>query len=138
MEDSFAAHYVSLHVRASNRAALHLYMDTLGYECVGGPLLAPGDCPVLSRPRLTQRFSPAPRSVCDREPGYYADGEDAFDMRLPLAGYKNVRRGKNKVETVPEGAEGEPLPSQRSADVLAHTSPAQRAALPREKQAIAA
>lgn len=76
--------------------------------------------------------------MCDREPGYYADGEDAFDMRLPLAGYKNVRRGKNKVETVPEGAEGEPLPSQRSVDVLAHTSPAQRAALPREKQAVAA
>ena len=58
MEDSFAAHYVSLHVRASNRAALHLYMDTLGYECVGGAFCSAGARPALSRPRLTQPFYP--------------------------------------------------------------------------------
>ncbi len=32
MEESFAAEYVSLHVRKSNRAAIHLYTQTLGYE----------------------------------------------------------------------------------------------------------
>ena len=45
------AHYVSLHVRESNRAAFHLYNVTLGYK------------------------------IHDVEKGYYADGEDAYDMR---------------------------------------------------------
>lgn len=51
MADVFDAHYVSLHVRRSNRAAYHLYSVTLAYE------------------------------VNDVEKGYYADGEDAYDMR---------------------------------------------------------
>ncbi|KAL6785122.1 hypothetical protein ACKKBG_A02525 [Auxenochlorella protothecoides x Auxenochlorella symbiontica] len=88
MEDTFAAHYASLHVRASNRGALHLYMDTLGYD------------------------------LCDREAQYYADGEDAFDMRKPLAGFKNVKRGKGKAETLPIGALGEPMPRTSSDTVL--------------------
>ncbi|RMZ52246.1 hypothetical protein APUTEX25_001636, partial [Auxenochlorella protothecoides] len=91
MEDTFAAHYASLHVRASNRGALHLYMDTLGYEYV---------------------------ALCDREAQYYADGEDAFDMRKPLAGFKNVKRGKGKAETLPIGALGEPMPRTSSDAVL--------------------
>lgn len=32
MQESFDAEYVSLHVRKSNRAAIHLYTQTLGYE----------------------------------------------------------------------------------------------------------
>ena len=32
MEEAFDAEYVSLHVRKSNRAAIHLYTQTLGYE----------------------------------------------------------------------------------------------------------
>ena len=52
MRDVFGAHYVSLHVRRSNRAAFHLYNETLKYE------------------------------IHDVEKGYYADGEDAYDMRL--------------------------------------------------------
>lgn len=32
MKESFDAEYVSLHVRKSNRAAIHLYTQTLGYE----------------------------------------------------------------------------------------------------------
>lgn len=52
MEDCFSAEYVSLHVRKSNHAAIHLYTQTLGYE------------------------------IHDEEKGYYADGEDAYDMRL--------------------------------------------------------
>uniref|UniRef100_A0A7S4EML9 N-acetyltransferase domain-containing protein n=1 Tax=Pseudo-nitzschia australis TaxID=44445 RepID=A0A7S4EML9_9STRA len=51
MADVFGSEYVSLHVRKSNRAAFHLYSVTLMYE------------------------------VNDIEKGYYADGEDAYDMR---------------------------------------------------------
>ena len=51
MRDVFHAEYVSLHVRKSNQAAYHLYSITLQYE------------------------------VHDVEKGYYADGEDAYDMR---------------------------------------------------------
>ena len=32
MVDSFGARYVSLHVRRSNRAAIHLYTNTLGFK----------------------------------------------------------------------------------------------------------
>lgn len=51
MTESFDAHHVALHVRKSNRAAFHLYSQTLDYE------------------------------IRDVERGYYADGEDAYDMR---------------------------------------------------------
>lgn len=34
MQDVYDAHYATLHVRVSNKAACHLYKDTLGYECV--------------------------------------------------------------------------------------------------------
>eukprot|EP01134_Creolimax_fragrantissima_P002286 CFRG2286T1 len=54
MVENFRAHYVSLHVRESNRAALHLYKDTLGFEING---------------------------VEDK---YYGDGEDAYAMRKAL------------------------------------------------------
>ena len=50
MKDTFQAQYISLHVRKSNRAALSLYRDTLGF------------------------------TVKDIEKGYYADGEDAYYM----------------------------------------------------------
>ena len=32
MEQVFKAEYVSLHVRVSNKGALHLYKTTLGYQ----------------------------------------------------------------------------------------------------------
>lgn len=51
MKEVFKAKYSSLHVRVTNKGAFHLYNETLGYE------------------------------VNDREEKYYADGEDAFDMR---------------------------------------------------------
>ncbi|KDR83956.1 hypothetical protein GALMADRAFT_219783 [Galerina marginata CBS 339.88] len=54
MAKIYRAKYVSLHVRKSNRAALGLYKDTLGF------------------------------TVRDIEKGYYADGEDAYAMRLSL------------------------------------------------------
>lgn len=49
MEEVFGAKYCSLHVRRSNRAALHLYKDILGFEQRG------------------------------IEEKYYADEEDAYD-----------------------------------------------------------
>ncbi|KAK7054219.1 N-terminal acetyltransferase A complex catalytic subunit ard1 [Favolaschia claudopus] len=54
MATIYRASYVSLHVRKSNRAALGLYRDTLGF------------------------------TVEDIEKKYYADGEDAYAMRLSL------------------------------------------------------
>lgn len=54
MAESHRANYVSLHVRVSNVAALRLYRDTLKFE------------------------------VEKVESGYYADGEDAYAMRLNL------------------------------------------------------
>ena len=51
MKEVFGAKYASLHVRVTNKGAFHLYNDTLGYK------------------------------IHDKEEKYYADGEDAFDMR---------------------------------------------------------
>ena len=61
MLETFRAHYVSLHVRVSNQAALHLYRDTLGF------------------------------TVDKVEAKYYADGEDAYSMRMELSDLKAVR-----------------------------------------------
>ena len=52
MCELFGAQYVSLHVRKSNRAALHLYRDSLKFE------------------------------VQSIEKSYYQDGEDAYAMKL--------------------------------------------------------
>ncbi|RFU27915.1 hypothetical protein B7463_g8406, partial [Scytalidium lignicola] len=54
MVETYGAQYVSLHVRVSNGAALHLYRDTLGFQ--------------------TEKI----------ESKYYADGEDAYSMKLDL------------------------------------------------------
>lgn len=64
METVFGAHYVSLHVRRSNRAAFRLYSQTLRYEIHGV------------------------------EKAYYADGEDAYDMRCTFA----AGRAEHKVD----------------------------------------
>ncbi|RAL00311.1 peptide alpha-N-acetyltransferase complex A subunit ARD1 [Aspergillus ibericus CBS 121593] len=55
MAECHRAQYVSLHVRVSNTAALHLYRDTLGFQ------------------------------VESVESKYYADGEDAYAMRMDLS-----------------------------------------------------
>ncbi|KAJ1517362.1 N-terminal acetyltransferase A complex catalytic subunit ard1 [Coelomomyces lativittatus] len=52
MRDIYNAHYVSLHVRISNKAALKLYKDNLGFD------------------------------VVNVEKKYYADGEDAYAMQF--------------------------------------------------------
>ncbi|KAL4930112.1 peptide alpha-N-acetyltransferase complex A subunit ARD1 [Aspergillus undulatus] len=56
MAESHRAQFVSLHVRVSNTAALRLYRDTLGFQ------------------------------VDNVESKYYADGEDAYAMRMDLSG----------------------------------------------------
>jgi peptide alpha-N-acetyltransferase len=54
MVETYGAQYVSLHVRVSNNAALRLYRDTLGFK--------------------NEKV----------EAKYYADGEDAYSMKLDL------------------------------------------------------
>ncbi|KAK2503177.1 hypothetical protein MC885_012126 [Smutsia gigantea] len=55
MIENFSAMYVTLHVRKSNRAALHLYSNTLNFQ------------------------------VSEVELKYYADGEDAYAMKRDLS-----------------------------------------------------
>lgn len=52
MKTVYEAKYCSLHVRVTNRAAMALYRDVLGYE------------------------------VCTTAEEYYADKEDAYDMKM--------------------------------------------------------
>ena len=80
MVETFGAHYVSLHVRISNEAAIHLYRDTLGFK--------------------TEKT----------EAKYYADGEDAFSMRLDLAFIREQIREDAAIETKSADVdEGEPV-----------------------------
>jgi peptide alpha-N-acetyltransferase len=65
----YDAEYCSLHVRVGNRAAIALYKDTLGFEVV---------------------------KVEDK---YYADGEDAYDMRVYLNKDKKKAQEESKTET---------------------------------------
>lgn len=75
MEDIFDSHYVSLHVRESNAAAIHLYSQTLGFKNHG------------------------------TESKYYADQEDAFDMRKSLTARSKKARQSAASSTAksPEG-----------------------------------
>ncbi|CAH2039493.1 unnamed protein product, partial [Iphiclides podalirius] len=57
MVECFQAKYVSLHVRKSNRAALNLYTNSLGFK------------------------------ILEIEPKYYADGEDAYSMMRDLSAF---------------------------------------------------
>ena len=71
MAEVYNAEYVSLHVRVSNKAALALYKDRLGFE------------------------------VEKTEKGYYADGEDALQMKWTLDQFKKGLPGADG-----EGSEG--------------------------------
>lgn len=80
MAESHRAHYVSLHVRVSNTAALRLYRDTLGFE------------------------------VEKVESKYYADGEDAYAMHLNLEkqwlDWKAIEKRDREVEKKAASGEG--------------------------------
>lgn len=83
MAETFAAHYVSLHVRMSNTAALHLYRDTLGF------------------------------TVDKVEAKYYADGEDAYSMRMDLSDLKEQLREEEEELFGSEGVdEGDAVGSE--------------------------
>ena len=60
MLEVFDSEYVSLHVRVGNREAFSLYSGTLGYQ------------------------------INDIEAKYYADGEDAYDMRKTFIKPKSI------------------------------------------------
>jgi N-alpha-acetyltransferase 10/11 len=80
MAETYQAHYVSLHVRMSNMAALHLYRDTLGF----------------TNDKI--------------EAKYYADGEDAYSMRMDLSDLRmeaeDERKGGDEDEGEAVGSEG--------------------------------
>merc|ERR1712137_501353 len=105
MEECFSAEHVSLHVRYTNRAAFTLYSQTLGFE------------------------------IHDIEKGYYADKEDAYDMRKMFAkGLKRqeeekARRKKDKqlpkeAEEAKKGSEDVAKEEAKEEKVDAETSAA--------------
>jgi hypothetical protein len=71
MNTIYKAKYVSLHVRVSNGAALHLYHTKLGYEIV------------------------------EIEKKYYADAEDAYSMRLYFDLSARPKKGLGSVALQP-------------------------------------
>jgi peptide alpha-N-acetyltransferase len=73
MVETFGAQYVSLHVRMSNVAALRLYRDTLGFK--------------------NERI----------EHKYYADGEDAYAMKLDLGPTREQLLDEEDAEDLDEG-----------------------------------
>ncbi|KAI0424870.1 N-terminal acetyltransferase A complex catalytic subunit ard1 [Xylaria sp. FL1042] len=73
MVETFGAQYVSLHVRVSNKAAIHLYTKTLGFD------------------------------QDKTEASYYADGENAYSMRLDLSTIREQIRDAADSEDVDEG-----------------------------------
>src|SRR4051794_12949160 len=85
MAETYGAHYVSLHVRISNVAALKLYRDTLGF------------------------------SVDKTEAKYYADGEDAFCMRMDLSDLRQQMDENDEEEGEAED-EGEAVGSAGAAE----------------------
>ena len=77
----------SLHVRVTNRAAITLYRDVLGYE------------------------------VLEVDPQYYADKEDAYDMKINFkkSADKEEEKKPQEEEKVPEG--------KTEVDTYAETNP---------------
>ena len=71
----YKAEYCSLHVRITNRAAIALYQDVLGFQL----------------------------HKVDKE--YYADGEDALDMRVYFKDLKINKKVENKEELKAKEAE---------------------------------
>ncbi|CAD5123837.1 DgyrCDS12144 [Dimorphilus gyrociliatus] len=72
MVECFNAKYVSLHVRKSNRAALHLYQNTLKF------------------------------AISEIEQKYYADGEDAYAMRRDLSEINSKKEEQKENESKTE------------------------------------
>ena len=75
MSETYDAEYCSLHVRETNKVAFHLYHRTLGFE------------------------------IYETEEEYYADGEDAYEMRKYLGKWAD----KRAAQLAKEKAENEAL-----------------------------
>jgi ribosomal protein S18 acetylase RimI-like enzyme len=75
MSSVYKASYVSLHVRKSNKAAISLYRDALGFE-------------ILKVEKAYCEVPPSPSiyfwSFLRSEKNSDGDGEDAYSMRLSL------------------------------------------------------
>lgn len=84
MSSIYDAEYCSLHVRVGNRAAIALYRDTLAFE------------------------------VLKVEDKYYADGEDAYDMRSYLKEKKKVGEATSSQSTTAADEE------KKESDALDH------------------
>jgi peptide alpha-N-acetyltransferase len=84
MQEAFSAHYCSLHVRYTNMAAFHLYSQTLGYK------------------------------ITDVEKGYYADGEDAYSMKMDFT----LKSNKANLDAAKE-EERKLIAEARAADIAA-------------------
>lgn len=76
MFETYGGQYVSLHVRVSNKAALALYRDTLGFKVIG------------------------------TEAKYYADGEDAFSMKMELSYLRDEALDESSDEEEEESSVG--------------------------------
>ena len=68
MDEVFESPFVSLHVRVTNKAAIHVYTQILGYD------------------------------IHDIEEKYYADGENAYDMRKYFKGSPTGGGGGGKAK----------------------------------------
>lgn len=75
MVETYGAQFVSLHVRMSNIAALRLYRDTLGF------------------------------TMEKIEAKYYADGEDAYSMKMDLNPMRELLEADNAAAYPDEGEE---------------------------------
>ena len=93
--ECFDSHHCSLHVRYTNRAAFHLYSQTLGY------------------------------AIADIEKGYYADGEDAYSMKCTLATKKKKKvKAKAAPQPAPSSAEvAEVETSLEATSIANHSAP---------------
>jgi Acetyltransferases len=140
MVECFDAEYVSLHVRKSNRAAFHLYSETLGFKArtpPGTPSRTPESrtwkaepFPARHKPQQAPARTPAPTlpsrpappstpapcallpsavptpltvprpplQVNEIEAKYYADDEDAYDMRKDLKTHPSKRGAKDAAD----------------------------------------
>lgn len=99
MVETFNAQYVSLHVRVSNNAAIHLYNNTLGFENEKS------------------------------ETRYYADGEDAYCMKLDLGEIREqVNEDLGREREADYADEGEPVGDVGKAKDAAASSGANKGA----------
>jgi ribosomal protein S18 acetylase RimI-like enzyme len=93
MKTVYEAEFCSLHVRVGNRAAIALYRDTLNFD------------------------------VVKTEDKYYADGEDAYDMRSYLVEKKAKKTTEEEAKKEAEILESQDSTATSKSDQLAEENP---------------